>query len=97
MTQLRKYVFYTTSTRKYVKGFGFLSFPRNLSNKYGKKLLDTATKKELDALKTAPKKVVQIAAEATGEFLGNKITDKIVKPNHVNGENSRNVEKIFIP
>ena len=56
MTQLRKYVFYTTSTRKYVKGFGFLSFPRNLSNKYGKKLLDTATKKELDALKTAPKK-----------------------------------------
>ena len=27
--------------KKYVKGYGFLSFERNLSNKYGKKLLDT--------------------------------------------------------
>ena len=54
-----------------------MSFPRNLSNKYGEKLLDTATKKELDALKTAPKKVVQIAAEATGEFLGNKTLTKL--------------------
>ena len=25
-------------TRKYVKGYGFLSFARNLSNKYGKEL-----------------------------------------------------------
>ena len=30
-------------TRKYVKGYEFLSFARNLFNKYGKKLLDTAT------------------------------------------------------
>ena len=27
-------------TRNYVKGYGFLSFARNLSNKYGKQLLD---------------------------------------------------------
>ena len=27
--------------KKHVKGYGFLSFERNLSNKYGKKLLDT--------------------------------------------------------
>ena len=26
-------------TRKYVKGYGFLSFGRNLSSKYGKQLL----------------------------------------------------------
>ena len=43
-------------TRKYVKGYGFLSFVRNLSSKYGKQLLDTATKTVLDALKTASKK-----------------------------------------
>ena len=27
--------------KKHAKGYGFLSFERNLSNKYGKKLLDT--------------------------------------------------------
>ena len=67
-------------TRKYVKGYGFLSFARNLSNKYGKQLLGTATKAGLYALKTASKKVVHEAAEARGELKGNKIADKIVKP-----------------
>ena len=43
-------------TRKYVKGYGFLSFSRNLSNKYGKKLLDTAKNTGLDATKTSSKK-----------------------------------------
>ena len=28
--------------RKYVKGYGFLSFARKFGNKYGKKLMDTA-------------------------------------------------------
>ena len=63
-------------TRKCVRGYGFLPFASNLSNKYGKQLLDTTTKTELDALKTVSKKVVQKAAEAAGEFIGNKITDK---------------------
>ena len=31
-------------TRKYIKGYKFLSFARNLSNKYEKQLLDTAKK-----------------------------------------------------
>ena len=43
-------------TRKYIKRYGFLLFTRNLSNKYRKQLLDTATKTGLDALKTATKK-----------------------------------------
>ena len=30
--------------RRYVKGYGFLSFARNLGNKYGKKLMNTAIK-----------------------------------------------------
>ena len=38
-------------TRKYVKGYGFLSFSRNQSEKYGKKLLDTATNTGLHAAK----------------------------------------------
>ena len=32
--------------RKYVKGYGFLSFARKFLDKYGKKLMDTATKQE---------------------------------------------------
>ena len=76
-------------TRKYVKGYTFLSVVRNLCNKYGKQLLDTAAKTGLDALKTASQKVVHKAAEATGDFIGNKIVDKIVKPD----ENLRDVEE----
>ena len=39
--------------RKYVKGYGFLSFARKCGDKYGKKLLDTATKIRIEAAKTA--------------------------------------------
>ena len=42
--------------REYVKGFGFLSFARKFVDKYGKKLMDTATKAGMDAAKTASKK-----------------------------------------
>ena len=39
--------------RKYVKGYGFLSFTKELGNKYCNKLIDTATKTGIDAAKTA--------------------------------------------
>ena len=77
------------SYRKYVKGYGFLSFARNFGDKYGKKLMNTATKvgskKIIDITKkqgsefakTAGKKIVQKSAEATGDLIGNKIADKI--------------------
>ena len=55
--------------RKYVKGYGFLFFRRNLSNKYGQQLLDIAAIARLDILKTATKKIGHKAAEAKGEFL----------------------------
>ena len=42
---------------KYVKGYGFLSFVRKFGDKYGKKLMDTATKIGIDAAKTASKKL----------------------------------------
>ena len=31
--------------RKYAKVYGFLSFARKFNNRYGKKLIDTATEK----------------------------------------------------
>ena len=40
--------------RKYVKGYGFLSFARKFEDKYGKKLMNTATKTGIHAAKTAP-------------------------------------------
>ena len=62
--------------RKYVKGYGILSFARKLGNKYGKKLMDTTTKTWIDAAKTTSKRVVQKPAKATEDFIGNKIADK---------------------
>ena len=63
--------------RKYVKGYGFLSFPKKCGNKYGKKLMDTVTKTGIDAAKTASKRVVQKTAETTGDLFRNKIANKI--------------------
>ena len=78
--------------RKYVNGYGFLSFARKLGDKYGKKLMDTATKTGMDA---AFKRVVQKTAEATGYLIGNKIADKITsigKPRE-----KEKTKEIYIP
>ena len=72
-------------TRKYVKGYGFLSFAR----KYNKQLMDTG----LDSLKNASKKVVHKA----GEVLGNKIADAVTKSNEDNIDKEEPVEEIIIP
>ena len=91
--------------RIYVKGYGFLSFAKNmgksLSNKYGQKLLDSAKKSTTDAIKTALKRAIQKTAEATGDLIGNKIADKIsvskkkpAKKLHNNDETEEDVERI---
>ena len=75
--------------RRYVKGYGFLSFARNIgthaakvaknmSNKYSQKLVDSAKKSATDAIKTASKKAIQKTAEATRDLIGNRIADKII-------------------
>ena len=92
---------YSTEPRftKYVKGYDFLSFAKNFDNKYGKKLMDTATKTGMDAAKIASKRVVQKTAEATGDLIRNKITDKITsisKPKE-NPKLKEKPEKIYIP
>ena len=53
--------------RKYVKCYGFLSFARPFGDKYGKNLMDTATKTGTEAAKNTSKRVVQKTAEATGD------------------------------
>ena len=71
-------------TRKYVKGYGFLSFAR----KYKKQLLDTW----LDSLKTPSKKVVHKACE----FSGNKIADAVSKSNDDKIVKQQPVEEVII-
>ena len=80
--------------RKYVKGYGFLSFARNmgksLSNKYGQNLFDSAKKSFTDAIKTASKSVIQKTAEAAGGLIGNKIADKITSVSKKSDNNNNN-------
>ena len=78
--------------RKYVKGYGFLSFAKKFGDKKGKKLMDTATTTGIYAAKIASKRVVQKAAEATGDLIGNKIADKITSI-----DKSKEKEKINKP
>ena len=60
--------------RIYVKGYGFLSFAKNmgksLSNKYAQKRIDSAKRSTADAIKTASKRAIQKRAEATGDLIG---------------------------
>ena len=42
--------------RRYVKGYGFMSFARNFGNKYGKELTDTTIKTGKDFATIAGKK-----------------------------------------
>ena len=51
--------------RRFVKGYGSLSFARNFNDKYGK------------SLRNASKTFAKETAKATGDLIGNKIVDKI--------------------
>ena len=55
-----------------------MSFARKFGDKYVKKLMDTATKTGIDAAKTASKRVVEKAAEITGDWIVNKTADQII-------------------
>ena len=92
---------YSTELRDriYVKGYGFLSFAKNvgksLSNKYGQKLLDSAKKSTTDAIKTASKRAIQKTAEATGNKIADKVTSVSKKPAkelHDNDETEEDAE-----
>ena len=71
--------------RRFVKGYGFLSFvknmgrnrSKNLSSKYSQKLLGHAKQPATDPLKTSSERVIQKTVEAIGYLIGNKIADKL--------------------
>ena len=62
--------------RIFLKGYGFLSFAKNvsknigknLSSKYNQKLIDHAKQSTTDTFKTAAKRAIQKTAEAAGHL-----------------------------
>ena len=67
----------------YVKGYGFLSLPKNidkiLSNKFRQNNLESTKESTTDVIKTASERTIQKSTKATGDLIGNKIADKITK------------------
>ena len=53
-------------------------------------LLVTLKKSATDAVKTASKRAIQKAAEATGDLIGNKIADKITSVSKKKSNNNNN-------
>ena len=82
--------------RKYVKGSGLLLFARIFGDKYGKELMDKATKTRLDGEKTASKRVVQNTAKATGDLIRNNIAEKTDSIGKSKGK-PKEIEEMYIP
>ena len=65
-------IFIEPKDRTYVKGYGFLSFAKNmdkkLSNKYSQKLLDSVKKSTTDAIKTSSKRGIQKSRKSNWWF-----------------------------
>ena len=68
--------------RRFVKGYGFMSFPRGFSDKYSKYLMDKGIDLSKTFAKTAGKKILKEIAKATGDLIGDKIADKITAKPH---------------
>ena len=91
--------------RIYVKGYGFLSSAKNIgthaakvaknsSNKYSRKILDSAKKSTFDSLKTASKRATQKAAGAAGDLIS--VSKKSSKELHSEIENEfRNTKRMI--
>ena len=75
------------STEPRLRKYGFLLFAKNVGNKYGKKLMDTATKTG----------IVKKTAEATGDLIVNKIADTITSISKPKKQETKKTEEIYIP
>ena len=65
--------------RRYVKGYGFMSFARNIKDKYRTSLRGSSK----TFAKTAGKEILKETTKATGDLIGSKIADKIrAKPHN---------------
>ena len=77
--------------RRYVKGYGSVSFASNFNDKYSKSLIDVSK----TFAKTAGKKILKETAKATGDLIGNKIADKITSASK-GSHDEVNSESIFL-
>ena len=65
--------------RRYIKGYGFLSFSEKFSNKYGKKLMNTAIKTGTNFNSKYAKKLTDLVIKTGKDFstiAGKKIVHK---------------------
>ena len=86
--------------RRYAKGYGFMSFARNFSDKYSKYLMDKGIDVSKKFAKAAGKKILKETAKATGDLIGNKIADKITsasKKSHDEVNNEVPKERYIYP
>ena len=77
--------------RIFVKGYGFLSFAKNMGKNVGKniskilsdksrqKFLDPNKQSATDALRTVSKRTIQKTAEGNDDLIDNKIANKTTK------------------
>ena len=83
------------------KVMNFCHLERKFENKYGKNLIDTATKTGIDAAKTASRRVVEKTEEATGDLIGNKIANKTTSAGKTKSKEKEDEtdkrQEIFIP
>ena len=94
------------------QGYGFLFFAKKLGTRYGKKVINKgitaakifdkskygkALKKEgLKFAKTSGKQILEKAAPAVGDLIGNKIADKISALNNKPEEEIRRNRRLMI-
>ena len=86
--------------RRFVKGYGFMSFARNFSGKYSKSLMDKGIDVSKKIAKAAGKKILKETAKATGDLISNKVADKITsasKKSHDEVNNEIPKERCIYP
>ena len=75
--------------RRFVKGYGFMSFARDFNDKYSKSLRNASK----TFAKTAGKKILKETAKATEDLIGNKIADNITAKTHNKDEVMNGIPK----
>ena len=84
--------------RRYIEGYGFLSFARNLaSSQAAKKAKQIAINQGKDAAIKAGKRALNKGAEATGDLVGQKVADSIAKIGTKPAKVSKSAKKAKIP
>ena len=70
---------------------------KNVSSKQSQKLIDHGKKYTSDTLKTGSKRAIQNTTEATGDLIGNKISDKISRVSKTSPNEEEILKETFIP